>query len=89
MDLNFNASRKVCKFRQFVTFIKVCYFNDIDHVLCICIIDAIFFYYLYLFQSFDEYMKKVSDILSQKLSAIQLLQDQIIAYQLSIQDAET
>lgn len=48
-----------------------------------------FFYYLYLFQSFDEYMKKVNDILCQKLSAIQLLQDQIIAYQLSIQDAET
>jgi len=31
-------------------------------------------------------MEKVSEVLSQKLSAIQLLQDQIIAYQLSTQD---
>jgi len=32
-------------------------------------------------------MQKVSDVLSEKMAAIQLLQDQIIAYQLSTQDA--
>ena len=43
----------------------------------------------FILQSFDDYMKKISDILSQKLSAIQLLQDQIIAYQLSMQDIDS
>ncbi|XP_053406268.1 kinesin-related protein 3-like [Mercenaria mercenaria] len=38
-------------------------------------------------KKFDDYMKKVSDVLSQKMAAIQLLQDQIIAYQLSTDDA--
>ena len=43
----------------------------------------------FILQSFDDYMKKINDILSQKLSAIQLLQDQIIAYQLSMQDIDS
>ncbi|KAL4228105.1 Kinesin-like protein kif24 [Mactra antiquata] len=37
-------------------------------------------------KKFDEYMKRVSEVLTQKMSAIQILQDQIIAYQLSTQD---
>ncbi|KAL3867065.1 hypothetical protein ACJMK2_044298 [Sinanodonta woodiana] len=37
-------------------------------------------------KSFDEYIKKVNDILSQKMATIQLLQDQIIAFQISLQD---
>ncbi|KAK3606223.1 hypothetical protein CHS0354_037895 [Potamilus streckersoni] len=37
-------------------------------------------------KSFDEYIKKVNDILSQKMAAIQLLQDQMIAFQISAQD---
>ncbi|KAH3840405.1 kinesin-related protein 3-like [Dreissena polymorpha] len=39
-------------------------------------------------KSFNNYMEKVSEILSQKMAAIQLLQDQIIAYQLSTQDSQ-
>ncbi|XP_052791398.1 uncharacterized protein LOC128225569 [Mya arenaria] len=38
-------------------------------------------------KSFGDYMEKVSEVLTEKMAAIQLLQDQIMAYQLSTQDA--